>query len=56
MQEHIGDVGQLGMTPRYLDSHCHEAMYEIDAGVNEVYDRLDWEDAGLEATSDRKWL
>ncbi len=31
---------QLGMTPRYLDLHCHEAQYEVDVGVNEVRDRL----------------
>lgn len=31
---------QLGMTPRYLDVRCHEALYEVDLGVNEVRDRL----------------
>lgn len=34
-------VVQLGKTPRYLDPHCHEALYEVDAGVNEVRGRLD---------------
>jgi hypothetical protein len=34
-------IVQLGMTPRYLDLHCHEAQYEVDVGVNEVCDLLD---------------
>ena len=51
MQEHTDDVGQLGMTPRYLDSYCHEALYEIDVGVNEVCNRLVWDAAGLEGIS-----
>lgn len=33
-------VIQLGMTPRYLDPRCHEALHEVDVGVNEVRDRL----------------
>lgn len=53
MEEHDGSVAQLGMTPRYLDSRCHEALYEIDMGVNEVCNRLDWDDAGLEGISYR---
>lgn len=32
---------QLGTTPRYLDPRCHEALYEVDVGVNEVRVRLD---------------
>lgn len=36
-------IVQLGLTPRYLDLHCHEAQYEVDVGVNEVRDRLDGE-------------
>ncbi len=39
MQEHGGAVVQLGITPRYLDPHCHEALYEVDVGVNEARDR-----------------
>ncbi|NGZ08197.1 MAG: hypothetical protein CV088_02280 [Nitrospira sp. LK70] len=31
---------QLGMTPHYLDARCHEALYEVDVGVNEVRGRL----------------
>jgi len=31
---------QLGVTPRYLDPRCHEALYEVDMGVNEVCDLL----------------
>ncbi|MBS0181437.1 MAG: hypothetical protein JSS39_03490 [Nitrospira sp.] len=34
-------VIQLGRTPRYLDVRCHEALYEVDVGVNEVSDLLD---------------
>lgn len=33
-------VIQLGVTPSYLDRRCHEALYEVDVGVNEVRDRL----------------
>jgi hypothetical protein len=51
VEEHDGGVAQLGTTPRYLDSRCHEALYEIDVGVNELYDRLDRGDAGLEGIS-----
>lgn len=25
-------VVQLGVVPRYLDPHCHEALYEVDEG------------------------
>lgn len=32
---------QLGMTPHYLDLQCHEALYEVDLGVNEVRNRPD---------------
>jgi hypothetical protein len=56
VEEHDGGGAHLGMTPRYLDSRCHEALYEIDAGVNEVRDRPAWYDAGLEETSHRKRL
>lgn len=41
MGEHDRAAVQLGMTPRYLDPRCHEALYEIDVGVNEVCERLD---------------
>ena len=56
MEEDDGGVAQLGMTPRYLDSRCHEALYEIDVGVNEVCGRLTWDDADLEGISHRSCL
>lgn len=36
-----GTVVQLGMTPRYLDTHCQEALYEVDVGINELQGRPD---------------
>jgi hypothetical protein len=32
---------RLGMTPLYLDARCHEALYEVDVGVNEALYTLD---------------
>jgi hypothetical protein len=37
---HDGASIQLGPTPLYLDPRCHEALYEIDVGVNEVREQL----------------
>lgn len=39
VQNESNVVVQLGMTPRYLDLHCHEALYEVDVGVNELRDQ-----------------
>lgn len=38
VEKENGVVFQLGLTPRYLDPRCHEALYEVDVGVNEVCD------------------
>jgi hypothetical protein len=38
VEKENGVVCQLGVTPRYLDPRCHEALYEVDVGVNEVCD------------------
>ena len=46
-------IMQLGVTPRYLDPRCHEALYEVDVGVNEVRGRLDGDVAGEEDTGIR---
>lgn len=32
---------QIGMTPRYLDPRCHEALYEVDVGA---YGACEWRD------------
>ncbi len=29
----------MGKTPLYLDSKCHEALFEIDVGVTEMKDQ-----------------
>ncbi|WP_421661409.1 hypothetical protein [Nitrospira sp. BLG_2] len=41
MEKENGVAIQLGVTPRYLDPRCHERLYEIDMGVNELRDRPD---------------
>lgn len=45
---------QLGVTPRYLDPRCQEALYEVDVGVNEVRVRLDGAVVGEEASGIRE--
>jgi hypothetical protein len=37
----------IGMTPRYLDSRCHEALYEVDMGVYGVHERSNEDDTGF---------
>ena len=54
MKKQNSMIVQLGMTPRYLDLYCHEALYEIDVGVNEVRDRLDGEVAREEGAGIRE--
>jgi hypothetical protein len=41
VEKENGVVCQLGVTPRYLDPRRHEALYEVDVGVNELRDRPD---------------
>ncbi len=47
-------VVQLGMTPCYLDPHCHEALYEVDVGVKELCDRPEGAVASREGARDRQ--
>jgi len=41
MKKESGVVIQLGGTPRYLAPRCHERLYEVDMGVNALWDRPD---------------
>lgn len=45
---------QLGMTPRYLNPCCQEALHEVDVGVNEVRGRMDSTVASREGAGDRR--
>ena len=45
MEKESSVVVQLGMPPRYLDPRCHERLYEVDMGVNELRDRPDADSA-----------
>ncbi|MEX5214163.1 MAG: hypothetical protein NW703_08355 [Nitrospiraceae bacterium] len=47
-------VAQLGMTPRYLNPCCQEALHEVDVGVNEVRDRTDSAVANRDGAGDRR--